>query len=162
MVRHWNEQMEGDTDSHRNTGTESQRDREARVGDTDNGTARFLILFYYWGLLPLKRLTNIIHQFGHIETNNHNLSFSPKSKGFFYFTIVVKRPFGIVDALFQILVRWVTISEWPSFVSRHHLLYSKKLRECLSIFSAEGDATLYDCSNSSKTSVGEEMASFLV
>jgi hypothetical protein len=41
----------GDTDSHRNTGTESQRDRETRVGDTDNGTARYLILIFYWGPL---------------------------------------------------------------------------------------------------------------
>jgi hypothetical protein len=57
---------------------------------------------------------------------------------------VIKSSFGTVDTLFQILVWWVTISDWPFSVSRHHLLYSKKLRECLSIFSAEGDATLHD------------------
>ncbi len=47
----------------------------------------------------------------------------------------------MVDNLFQILVWWVTISDCPFSVSRHHLLYSKKLREFLSIFTVEGDAT---------------------
>jgi hypothetical protein len=41
-------------------------------------------------------------------------------------------------------VREVTISDWPFSVSMHHLLYSKMLRECPSIFSAEGDVTLPD------------------
>ena len=57
---------------------------------------------------------------------------------------VVKNPFGEVDTLFQILVWWVTMSDRPFSVSGHHPLYSKMLRECPSIFSAECDATLHD------------------
>ncbi len=56
----------------------------------------------------------------------------------------MKYPFGMVDTLFQISVWWVTIYDWPFSVGRHNLLYTKMLRECPSIFSAEGDATLHD------------------
>ena len=57
---------------------------------------------------------------------------------------VGKNPFGVVNTLFQILVCWVTISDWPFSVSRHNLLYSKMPRECPSIFNAESDVTLPD------------------
>jgi len=63
---------------------------------------------------------------------------------------VVKSPFDIVDSLFQILVWWVTISDWPFSLSRYLLLYSQEAQGVPASFLQKADAIPHD-SYSDKT-----------